>query len=697
MEDDHDDANDNDPSSRTYPAITHSATARLQTFVRLADLQNLVLYVLADGVAPQWCAVRQPRRIRRVVVLMVPGLEAGMFDGSIALDGQGAGSAKGGDVEDDDDEEGKVEEQRVISPDDFYPVRLQADQLPAPLRPFADMFAHLWPVMAPGDDRYGKLHSPLAGMLSVPVVKAKEESSGPNGKKNGLNTGAQKSSEGRGGQDRRVPITALLATTAELIDEGYVLHPAHGEENVGRAAKKEPADGWVDTPGIAAFADGEVEIPSAATAGTKVDPLTAGHKILALDCEMCLISPPGAPQVFRLTRATAVNWAGEVVLDELVCPAEPITDYLTPYSGITADLLANVTTTLADVQRKLLALLTPTTILIGHSLNGDLAALRLTHPYVADTALLYPHPRGPPLKSSLKFLAQKHLSREIQKGHGATGHDSVEDARAALDLVKVKCNKGRAFGTPDANHESIFTRLAKGRRGGKKAAAVEEEGGTKGSKKLEGCGAVVDWGDPTRGYGAAAGTAIGCSSDAEVVAGVLRAIGGADTTMTADDEEPTTTSLPQEGCEFVWARLRELEAHRGWWNRTTAADTEVLRTNAIAATTTNTESTANPGNDFITTETAAAPPTTADILARTTAHIAAIHAALPPRSALIVYSGSGDPRALARMQRRQQTFRQEYRTKKWDQLSVRWTDAEEQKLRRACERARRGVGFVGVK
>lgn len=78
-------------------------------------------------------------------------------------------------------------------------------------------------------------------------------------------------------------------------------------------------------------------------------------------------------------------------------------------------------------------------------------------------------------------------------------------------------------------------------------------------------------------------------------------------------------------------------------------------------------------------------------------HIAAVHAALPPCTLLVVYSGTGDPRALVRMQEVQRVFRREYKVKKWDELSVRWGDGEEEGLRRACRGARVGVGFVCVK
>jgi RNA exonuclease 1 len=116
-------------------------------------------------------------------------------------------------------------------------------------------------------------------------------------------------------------------------------------------------------------------------------------------------------------------------------------DILHRWSGITAEKLAKATLSLRDVQAHFLKLLTPTTILLGHSLESDLNALKIRHPLCIDTALLYRHPRGQPYKPGLKWLVKQWLGREIQTA-GAGGHDSEEDARACVDLLRMKLING---------------------------------------------------------------------------------------------------------------------------------------------------------------------------------------------------------------------------------------------------------------
>ena len=59
-------------------------------------------------------------------------------------------------------------------------------------------------------------------------------------------------------------------------------------------------------------------------------------------------------------------------------------------------------------------LVTSETLLVGHSLENDLKALKVVHSRVLDTVLLFPHPKGLPYRSALKVLAQKFLKRRIQ-------------------------------------------------------------------------------------------------------------------------------------------------------------------------------------------------------------------------------------------------------------------------------------------
>jgi RNA exonuclease 1 len=81
------------------------------------------------------------------------------------------------------------------------------------------------------------------------------------------------------------------------------------------------------------------------------------------------------------------------------------------------------------------------TILVGHSLENDLTALRISHSSIIDTAVLYRYNRGRCCKIALRVLAKKFLNREIQ--NTGSGHDSVEDARAALELALLKIKYGK--------------------------------------------------------------------------------------------------------------------------------------------------------------------------------------------------------------------------------------------------------------
>ncbi len=109
----------------------------------------------------------------------------------------------------------------------------------------------------------------------------------------------------------------------------------------------------------------------------------------------------------------------------------------------------------SDVQTALRSLLPPDAILVGQSLNSDLHALRLLHPYVIDTSVIFNLSGVPRLKNKLSVLSSVFLGQEIQK-HGAKGHDPIEDSLAAMKLVKLKLEKGYEFGDKTLNGYVTF-------------------------------------------------------------------------------------------------------------------------------------------------------------------------------------------------------------------------------------------------
>ncbi|CAK7566249.1 MAG: RNA exonuclease 3 [Sporothrix epigloea] len=195
------------------------------------------------------------------------------------------------------------------------------------------------------------------------------------------------------------------------------------------------------------------------------DSLETVHAAICFDCEMAY-----TVHGLEVVRVTATSWPkGEVVLDTLVRPLGAIIDFNSKFSGVFASDFAAaalhssapkpvspspptpqelsdrpVLPLVASPQeaRALLHhLISPNTILIGHGLENDLRALRMVHSRISDTALLFPHPKGLPIRYSLRVLAKEHMDRVVQAGSNVVGHDSAEDARAAGELVLVKIKK----------------------------------------------------------------------------------------------------------------------------------------------------------------------------------------------------------------------------------------------------------------
>ncbi|KAF2200415.1 hypothetical protein GQ43DRAFT_373900 [Delitschia confertaspora ATCC 74209] len=613
-------------------AASISPSCHLEKPVTVRMLQEFALFLLSDGYPPKWLSIKEATRIQRVVMLMVPGLEMAMFEknadwgllsDSSSPDLQQMIKKFGADLS----------IQR--SENDHQPKRLLPADLHAPLQPLAAIFTHVWPVLTEEAGSSLNVASPAESVIYSPIQCTWEEKS-------------IRRHDGREGQaeppkytwvDKPTPITNFIATLEQQQTyDNPVIHPAWYTTPETKAQayrhRKETGtsveDGWLDTR-VKALEDGNVS-------PDEVDPadLTAGRDVLAIDCEMCL----ACDDTMVLTRVSLVDWDGKKVLDEFVKPEVRIKNYLTQYSGITEEDLKGVRTTLSDIQQQLLQIITPRTLLIGHSIDSDLAALKLTHPFLVDTTLLYPHPHGLPSRQGLKFLAKKYLDRDIQR-HTEKGHDSIEDALAALDLVREKCNRGAAWGTSMANSEPITQRLARTRRPNCAKSLSE------GHMQFR-AGTLIDWSPGVPG-------SIACRNDAEVVHNVQKVI--------EDDVQRS---------DFVWARLQELEVRRGWWS----ADYNPFGP--------------APVSDPVSLEAA---------VTVTVQHVANIYHSLPKGTAFVVYSGTGNPVPMMELRRLKRQFNREFKRQliPWDDLSIQWTSNEDQALRHAVDAARKGVSFVGIK
>ncbi|OCH88140.1 hypothetical protein OBBRIDRAFT_735036 [Obba rivulosa] len=548
--------------------------------VGINDIRDLVLHLAADAPPPSWVRVENPAAVQKVVALLIPGLTPEI----LSLP--------------------PIPTSATVNPNLPLPIPLPPDVASTSTGqgiPFiSSTFSHACPTRAPGDQN--RMHSVLNAFFQGPI-------SGEEKKKRILNRVQSERAQ------EKTPMQYVL-TTEQMIENEYPM-PSYLAETF------EKPPGWAETvvpePVLPPSGGGEA-------------------RILAIDCEMCLTEDGK-----ELTRVCIIDYAtGKVIYDQLVKPSKPIQDYLTRWSGITAEALESVNTTLEQVQSHVLSLLssTPTPVLLGHSLESDLRALKICHPWCIDTAVIYHHPRGRPLKPGLAWLTKKWCGREIQN-RGEGGHDPEEDARACLDLLRKKVeNAGPGFGEFKTDMESIFDRISRSKSGTVTTA-------------------VVDHGNPAAWHGSKATTTVACKTDAEVMDGVVAA-------------------LPSHN--FVFGRFTGLADALGWITSKTSSD---LVPEALVP---------------------AAPPAQSQdvglVLATLDAQLKRVYAALPPRTALIIFTGHSDPRRMSELNARKQAFEGALRMgRNPDELPKEqwWTNAYGRELEEEAEKAKRGLVFLGIK
>jgi DNA polymerase III epsilon subunit-like protein len=165
------------------------------------------------------------------------------------------------------------------------------------------------------------------------------------------------------------------------------------------------------------------------------------------------------------------------LINELVKPSDEITDYVTHISGVSEKSLRGITTTLSDIQLKIQSHVDGDTILVGHGLVNDMKCLKMRHPYIIDTAVIYHHKNGPPYKPSLRDLTTRYLKRTIQvrdedkKPGDVLGHDPCEDAVASLELLERKLRYGVNYGLYGLSQ--VETILGFLNRNGQKGVVIE--------------------------------------------------------------------------------------------------------------------------------------------------------------------------------------------------------------------------------
>ena len=190
-------------------------------------------------------------------------------------------------------------------------------------------------------------------------------------------------------------------------------------------------------------------------------PVNDSSPLFAIDCEMCY-NIDGEMEVVWIA---IVNENLECVYETLVKPYKKIQSYLTHITGVTESKLRNVCTTLTDVRNKISEILPSDAIICGQSLNNDLHALKMFHPYVIDTSVIYNISGARDSKTSLKYLALQFLKEKIQQ----QSHNPVFDALVSLKLVLLKLKQGLEFGDViingipnenfdenNSNYETIF-------------------------------------------------------------------------------------------------------------------------------------------------------------------------------------------------------------------------------------------------
>ncbi|KAL8279273.1 hypothetical protein RQP46_008310 [Phenoliferia psychrophenolica] len=537
--------------------------------IQVKDVRDFVLHLLSDEKAQQWLYVANKRNVRRVVALMIPGITPSTL--GVPSPSLASNMPFG-----------------LTTPSATTP---DASSLPI----FQSLFSHACPTKAPGERN--RMHSCYQAFTTTPLTGGEKDR-------------REKARKSKGQTERTADPSAYLLTREQMTEQAYPVPSPLPDAPLDSPTFEDwtRPDGWIEAP--------------------FVKPGPGPRQVLGLDCEMCLTEDGS-----ELTRLSVVDAKGKRIYDSLVKPDKPILDYLTRYSGLTAEKLEGVTTRLSDIQLALSKLVDHNTILLGHSLECDLRVLKLIHPWVIDTSW---------------------LKKEIQTGLTLAvgpegGHDSEEDARTCVELLQLKMQKGPGFGEFVTDQETVFERIARG-----------PEPKTS---------AVVDHGTPGQWHGAKAQTTIACSTDDEILEGMISSIGSHD---------------------FTLGRFMELSHGLGWSQPTNAA---LGKSSSVLPGILPTDSPSVPSPST------PSSPSLPSLHLALNARLQKLHASLPPLTALVIFTGHGDPQVMAQLAAKKATFDRLWKTVKQSEIKSedRWMEEDDRKLVDEVERCRAGLSFYCIK
>ncbi|KAK7696826.1 hypothetical protein SLS64_014157 [Diaporthe eres] len=215
------------------------------------------------------------------------------------------------------------------------------------------------------------------------------------------------------------------------------------------------------------------------------------RKAVVLDCEMVGVAG-GASELVSLAAVDLLT--GELLVNSLVHPRQPVVDWRTQIHGISpAGLLVARAQGLAldgwqAATAELFKHVDQDTVLIGQSLQYDLAALHIRHARVVDSAILASEAvfgtKGKPRywNLGLKNLCSELLGLNIREGAPlgvSKVHDGLEDVLATREVVLYWLEQPAAVKTWATGKRSSFWRAPgqsrRGRRGKTQARSQRED------------------------------------------------------------------------------------------------------------------------------------------------------------------------------------------------------------------------------